>query len=89
MATAEIKSKVDLDLKIQLTVSLAEARALHEIIKFGNDAFLKVFYEHLGKSTLKQQEAGLISLFNTIRDNIPARIHESEEIIKTVNALKR
>jgi hypothetical protein len=88
MAKTEIKSTVSLDLKINMEMTLSEARALHELVVFGTDAFLKVFYENLGKSTLKQQEQGLRSLFDTIRENIPSRIKESEDIIKAVNELK-
>ena len=88
MATTEIKSKVELDLKIQLNLSLGEARALTEIIAYGVEPFLKVYYEHLGQSTLKREEAGVKSLFKTL-ETLRSRIHESEEIIKAVEGLKR
>jgi len=88
MAQTKVIPKIELGLQINLQLSLAEAKALREIIVFGIDPFLKVFYNNLGESTMKREEVGMRSLFKTIGDNLPTSIHEAEEIVKTINILK-
>ncbi len=55
--------------KMQITIVLSEdeAGALDALAGYGTDAFLKVFYEHMGKAYLKPFEAGLRSLFDSVR----------------------
>lgn len=48
-----------------LTLTEEEMRAFDALVGYGVDAFLKVFYEHLGKSYMERHEAGLRSLFAT------------------------
>ncbi len=48
-----------------------ELRALDALVGYGDDAFIKVFYEHLGKSYMQQHEAGLRTLFMSIRSEVP------------------
>lgn len=50
-----------------LTLDLAEIAALDALAGYGTDEFLKVFYAKLGEAYLKPHEAGLRSLFDTIR----------------------
>lgn len=52
----KIKSQSAFELNIVLQLTETEARALKEFTVFGVDAFLKVFYEKLGKSTLEPHE---------------------------------
>lgn len=81
--------KQEFSLKFEMTES--EARALHEITKFGNDAFLKVFYEKLGKSTLHPYEKGLISLFDSVRSNFPrhfTKFNQARAIFSTDNDIQ-
>lgn len=68
-----------------------EARALHELTVYGFDAFKKVFYEHLGSHTMKPQEEGLKSLFDSIRKEIPkhlSRIDKTKKIFIDENPNK-
>lgn len=74
--------------ELQLSMSLGEkeARALHAISEYGTDAFLKVFYEHLGESALKPHEAGLRSLLLAARGQLApllGRADKAREAFKT------
>ena len=52
MANTQVKSKIDLDIKINLELTIPEARALNEMVKYGSKAFLEGYYKQLGKSYL-------------------------------------
>lgn len=52
----------------KFTVSEAELRALDALAGYGDDAFIKMFYEHLGKTYMQPHEAGLREFLKSIRD---------------------
>jgi hypothetical protein len=54
------------------TLTESEMRALDAMVGYGEDAFLKVFYEKLGRAYMQPHEAGLRSLFKTVSANVPA-----------------
>lgn|GEM_PF-6526692 len=56
--------------KFNLTHS--ESRALQAIACYGTDAFLKVFYEKLGKHYLQPNELSIRSLFAKIQKALPS-----------------
>jgi hypothetical protein len=62
--------KATVEFKVNIQLSEREAKALKEIAAFGHEAFLKVFYEHLGKSTMQPYEAEIKSLFEVIRTTL-------------------
>jgi len=78
----KIKSQSQFELKINIELTEDEARALKEFTVFGTDAFLKVFYENLGKTTLSRHEKGVISLFETIRKEIPKHLNKADKVRK-------
>ena len=43
-------SKVEIQFTVDFTLTKGEAQALEAIVGYGDDAFLKCFYEHLGES---------------------------------------
>lgn len=88
MAQAEIKATLKLDMKINLELTLAEARALKEITGYGHKSFLEGYYKQLGKSYLQPHEEGVISLFKTIKENLPYKLYNADKIIKAVNDIK-
>ena len=88
MATAELKSTLDLKINITLDLTLAEARALNEITGYGVKEFLAGYYKQLGKSYLQPHEKGVISLFETIKQNLPGKLYEADKIIKAVNDIR-
>lgn len=61
--------RVEMDVAIRLTS--AEVRALDALAGYGIEPFLKVFYAQMGQHYLKPHEAGLRSLFETVRSELP------------------
>ena len=60
-----------IDVDVGLKLSMAEVQALEALAGYGVDGFLEVFYKQMGKHYLQPHEAGLRSLFNTIRSELP------------------
>ncbi len=56
---------VTLDITIRLTED--EAGAIGAMAGYGDDAFVKAFYAHLGKTYMERHEAGLRSFLKTAR----------------------
>lgn len=58
--------------EVGATIKLTEAelRALEALAGYGDEGFLKVFYEHMGKHYLQPHEAGIKSLFAVIRADL-------------------
>lgn len=77
--------RVELDVSVKLTI--AEIKALDAIAGYGSKAFLEVFYEHMGVSYLRPHEAGLRSLFETIRSEL-SPIIERHKAARTAFALR-
>jgi len=88
MADAKIKAKLDLEIKITLELTLPEARALNEIVKYGSKAFLEGYYKQLGKSYLQPYEKGVVILFDTVKKNLPYKIYDADKVIKAVNEIE-
>lgn len=62
---ATIKPEVLSNITLHLTET--EARALDALAGYGIKPFLEVFYKHMGRAYLEPHEAGLVSVFETIR----------------------
>ena len=58
---------VSTDLRVSLELTESEVRALDGIFGYNVDAFLKVFYERMGRAYVEKHEAGVRSLHATIR----------------------
>lgn len=65
--TQQPRIEVDVDIKPSMT----EVQALEALAGYGTKAFLEVFYKQMGKHYLEPHEAGLRSLFDTIRSELP------------------
>lgn len=74
--------KIDTKVEVNITITLTEeeARALNAITIYGNTAFLKVFYEHLGKNYLQPHERGLIDLFSKIQSSLPENLKRINKV---------
>jgi hypothetical protein len=75
-----------IELKLTLILDEEEASALHDIVSYGTDNFLKVFYAHLGQAYLSKHEAGLRRLFERIRTDLPpiiARYDKARELFSS------
>lgn len=49
-----------------------ELRALDALAGYGDDAFIKAFYERLGKAYMERHEQGLRRFLSTIREFSPS-----------------
>lgn len=60
-----------INVDVELKLSMAEVQALEALTGYGTDGFLEVFYRNMGEHYLQPHEAGLRSLFDTIRSELP------------------
>lgn len=89
MAKVEVKTKIELDVKISFELPLREAMALLEITKYDSKAFLEGYYKQLGKSYLQPYEKAVISLFETLKESLPTELNKANEITKAIHDLKQ
>jgi hypothetical protein len=83
MATIEARARIEVS--ATLTFSEPELRALDALAAYGDRAFLKVFYEHLGKSALQPHEAGLRSLFASIKEQMGSVLNRGDDARRVFN----
>lgn len=88
MAQTDIKADLKLEFKITLQLTLPEAMALNEMVKYGTDAFLAGYYKQLGKSYMQPHEPAVRTLFNTIKSELPKKLYKAKRIIEAVNEIK-
>lgn len=74
-----IKSESQVTTSINLTLTEIEAQALIALVGYGTKAFLEIFYKYLGTHYLKPHEKGIISLFETIKKELPGHIYNVEK----------
>jgi hypothetical protein len=79
METIVVKPSVSFSVDFKLTEN--EVRALDALAGYGADAFLKVFYKHLGVHYMKPFDRDLRQLFEKIKELRPA-IHNIDEARK-------
>lgn len=68
---AAITPKPTVKVEVQFVIDETEARALGAMAGYGDDAFAKAFYEHLGKAYMQKHEQGLMRFLNSIRSQMP------------------
>lgn len=81
---SEITTQLDLNLKIRINLELTEveARALDGLVGYGFDAFKKVFYEKLGEHYMKPHEAGLKTLFDSVKKQVVPNLNKIDNLKK-------
>jgi hypothetical protein len=90
MKTISTTTKASIEFRILLTLTIDEAAALNAIAGYGTDAFLKVFYQEMGKAYLEDYEDDLRTLFDKLQNEIPLEISKIEEARAMINqALKK
>lgn len=77
MAKIVKQGKVELTATLELNES--ELRALDALAGYGTDTFVKVFYKHMGRHYLEPHEKGLLTLFKTIREELPNMLSRAEK----------
>lgn len=88
MANTKINTQLTLEFKFTLELNLEEAKALHQMTVYGAKAFLEGYYKQLGKSYMQPHENGIISMFNTIKNTLPAQIKNADKIIEEVKNIQ-
>lgn len=88
MEKVELKSKIDVKMNITLNLSLEEARALDDMVKYGAKAFLEGYYKQLGRSYMQKHEKGVYSLFESVKEHLPSQLGKANSIIETINKLR-
>lgn len=73
--TAHVSAK----LTVLLELDEKEVRALDGIFGYNVDAFLKVFYERMGRAYVERYEDGVRSLHKTIRQVLSGPIAEVDK----------
>ncbi len=81
---AEIKVTSKLNFSVTLTLNEEEIRALAGIFGYNEDAFLKAFYEKMGRAYVQPHEAGVRSLHQSVRRVTGPAIYEIDRIRKAM-----
>ena len=63
---ADFKTRTIVEARAEISFGEGELRALDAMIGYGADAFLKVFYPHLGEAYMQKYEDDFRALFATL-----------------------
>lgn len=74
-----IKPRFNITTRINIDLDEEEARALEALAGYGTDAFLKVFYEHLGKHYMQPYEAGLKRIFDVFQGDLKSQLNKIDQ----------
>lgn len=86
---AKLTARSVVTISVAFEVDESEARALDAMSGYGDDAFVKAFYDNLGKAYMQEHEAGLRRFLSTIRNVVgPALSQVDEARILLMNAAK-
>ena len=80
---------VDVKAKIVLELTEDEAAALDGMFGYNVEAFLKVFYERMGRAYVQPHEAGVRSLHQTIRGVVSGPLAEIKKARAAVHQALR
>lgn len=77
---AEIKAfRPEVTVRATIKLNESELAALEALACYGANAFLRVFYEKLGRSYMEPHEKALRSIFTEIHRIAPAALQRAEE----------
>ena len=76
---AQIIQAPQVEVHATMTFSESELRALDALVGYGFDPFIKVFYEKMGKHYMQPYEAGMRSVFESIRAVVPGILHRTDD----------
>lgn len=82
---AKITAVPKLSINIQFQVGESEARALEALAGYGDDAFIKHFYDFLGKHYMQPNEQGLREFLKSIREQVSGPLSCMDEARKFLN----
>lgn len=70
----KVKSDTVIEFNVSLELRESEARALLALTTYGSKQFLEAFYSQLGRVYMEEHEKGLVSLFTSIKQEIPGHL---------------
>ena len=76
---AQALGKPVLTVTVAFEIDEEEARALDALSGYGDDAFIKAFYEKLGTSYMRDHEPGLRRFLKTIRDVVTPAMSQADK----------
>lgn len=82
---AVVVSQPDIKVSCTFTVSEQEMRALDALAGYGDDTFIKTFYEKMGTTYLKPHEHGLREFLKSIRAVVAPSIKQIDSVRKFIN----
>lgn len=74
-----IAQHAGVSLSATLTLTEPELAALEALAGYGDDAFLRNFYQLLGRTYLEPHEKGVRTLFRTVREHIPGLLSRAKK----------
>jgi len=77
-----IDSRVEVTFSFNLTLKEDEARALAALPYYGDEQFLRFYYNSLGKTYLEPYEEGLRNLFKSIDDKLIPLLDKADTAIE-------
>ena len=77
MAILEARPK--LELRVVVSLSEGEARALATLFSYGDDEFIRTFKEKLGETHIRDHENDLRGLMKSVRDMMPGIFERMNE----------
>lgn len=78
----KITQRPKIELELVFTVNESEARALDALAGYGDDSFIKAFYDNLGKAYMEDHEQGLREFLKTIRLTVPGHLERLDNAKK-------
>ena len=89
---ARIEGRPTINAEIVIVLTEEEAGSLDAMVGYGVDAFVRAFYDKLGKAYMEKYEKGLRSLFESIRSggaNMSGFISKVKEAREYLNGTRR
>lgn len=81
---AKAISKPKISVSITFEVDEEEARALDALAGYGDNEFIKMFYNQLGKSYMQPYEAGLRRFLESVRSAVAPALNDVDVARKAV-----
>jgi hypothetical protein len=76
--SVEIVGRPTVKLIVEFSITEEEARALNALALYGDDQFIKAFYDKLGRTYMERHEEGLRSFLKGVRDKLPSLLRSAD-----------
>ena len=76
---AKANGKPVVTVTVAFEIDEEEARALDALSGYGDEAFVKAFYEKLGQAYMRDHEQGLRRFLKTIRDVVTPAMSQADK----------